>query len=162
MREGTRFFRHSIDHIFILLLLSVFTVCAVLTILIGARQYQAIADNMEYNYEARTAASYLEEKLRQSDLQGSVSLTELGSIPAIALSKETEQAAYTTYIYCYQNYLREITVSKGSDFLPKDGQEIMKAKELTIDQLTANLYCFTITDTSGTAYPVYVSLHVIQ
>ena len=65
MRERTRFFRHSTDHIFILLLLSVFTVCAVLTILIGARQYQAIADNMEHNYETRTAASYLQEKLRQ-------------------------------------------------------------------------------------------------
>ena len=153
---------HSIDHIFLLVLLSVFTVGAVFTILIGARQYQAIADNMDYNDETRTAASYLEEKLRQSDCSNSISITEIDSVPAIALTKEVNGEAYTTYLYCYRNYLREITVSSASTILPKDGQKIAEAGNLTIDQLAANLYCFTITDTKNVSYPIYISLSVRQ
>ena len=85
-----------------------------------------------------------------------------GAFPAIALSETVNDAIYTTYIYCYDGYLREITVSDGTTVLPGDGQKIIETNALAIDMVSSNLYCFTITDTTGYTYPLYISLNAKQ
>ena len=81
---------------------------------------------MTANYETRTVSSYLEEKMNQNDVAGSVAVTSIGAFPAIALSETVNDTIYTTYIYCYDGYLREITVSDGTTVLPGDGQKSLK------------------------------------
>ena len=130
---------HTIDRVFLLALLALFAATAFLVVSIGAKQYHSIADSMTANYETRTVSSYLEEKMNQND-----------------------DTIYTTYIYCYDGYLREITVSDGTTVLPGDGQKIIETKALAIDMVSSNLYCFTITDTTGYTYPLYISLNAKQ
>ena len=79
-----------------------------------------------------------------------------------ALSETVNDTIYTTYIYCYDGYLREITVSDGTTVLPGDGQKIIETNALAIDMVSSNLYCFTITDTTGYTYPLYISLNAKQ
>ena len=134
---------HTIDRVFLLALLALFAATAFLVVSIGAKQYHSIADSMTANYETRTVSSYLEEKMNQNDVAGSDTI-------------------YTTYIYCYDGYLREITVSDGTTVLPGDGQKIIETKALAIDMVSSNLYCFTITDTTGYTYPLYISLNAKQ
>ena len=139
---------HTIDRVFLLALLALFAATAFLVVSIGAKQYHSIADSMTANYETRTVSSYLEEKMN--------------AFPAIALSETVNDTIYTTYIYCYDGYLREITVSDGTTVLPGDGQKIIETKALAIDMVSSNLYCFTITDTTGYTYPLYISLNAKQ
>ena len=146
---------HTIDRVFLLALLALFAATAFLVVSIGAKQYHSIADSMTANYETRTVSSYLEEKMNQNDVAGSVAVTSIGAFPAIALSETVNDTIYTTYI-------REITVSDGTTVLPGDGQKIIETKALAIDMVSSNLYCFTITDTTGYTYPLYISLNAKQ
>ena len=52
---------------FVMILFLLFAITAAVLVLIGVRQYQVTADSMNYNYEVRTATSYLREKIRQHD-----------------------------------------------------------------------------------------------
>ena len=153
---------HTIDRIFILALLALFAATAFLLVSIGARQYKSIADSMTTNYETRNVSSYLGEKMNQNDVAGSVVVSSVGSAPAIALSETLNDNVYTTYIYCYDGYLREITVSADTVVSPGDGQKIIEADRLLIDMVSSNLYCFTITDHTGYTYPLYISLNAKQ
>ena len=72
------------------------------------------------------------KKNESNDVAGSVAVTSIGAFPAIALSETVNDAIYTTYIYCYDGYLREITVSDGTTVLPGDGQKIIETKHLPL------------------------------
>jgi len=148
---------HAIDTFFILALLALFAITSFFVIIIGARQYHSIADQMTQNYETRTASSYLVEKFNQNDIAGSVSITEIDGIPAIALTQTVNNQNYTTYIYAYEGYLRETTVSEGTAITPSYGQKIIEAVSLKINLCSNHLYCFTLTDTYGNTCPIYIS-----
>ena len=51
---------------------------------------------------------------------------------------------------------------RWNNCLPGDGQKIIETKALAIDMVSSNLYCFTITDTTGYTYPLYISLNAKQ
>lgn len=101
----------KIDGVFIIALFTMFAVTAFLLILIGAKQYQNTADTMDANYETRTISSYLTEKLRQNDTGGSITVTELEGTPALSLKSVENDISYVTYIYYYENALREMVSS---------------------------------------------------
>lgn len=147
----------AIDTFFILALLALFAITSFFVIMIGARQYHSIANQMTENYETRTAASYLAEKFNQNDVDGSVAVTDVEGIPAIALTQTIHEQKYTTYIYAYDGYLREVTVSHGTVITPSSGQKIVEASALDIMACSSNLYCFTLTDTYGNSRPIYIS-----
>lgn len=151
--------KHSLDTAFILVLLATFAITSFFVIIIGARQYHSIADRMTKNYETRTASSYLVEKFHQHDISGAVSITEIDGIPALSFAQEINQQTYHTLIYAYDGYLREITVSKDSSIQPDAGQKIIELSQFTITECTNNLYCLTLTDSTGTTTPVYISLN---
>jgi len=153
----TRNNSRAIDTFFILALLALFAITSFFVIIIGARQYHSIADQMTQNYETRTASSYLIEKFNQNDVAGSVSITEIEGIPAIALTQAVNSQNYTTFIYAHEGYLRETTVSEGTVITPSYGQKIVEAASLDITACSRNLYCFTITDTYGNACPIFIS-----
>lgn len=149
--------RHAIDTFFILALLALFSITSFFVIMIGARQYHSIANQMTENYETRTASSYLVEKFHQNDTNGSVMITDINGIPAVALTQTIREQNYTTYIYAYDGYLREITVSQGTSVTPSSGQKIVEASGFYATVCSNNLYCFTLTDTYGNSRPIYIS-----
>ena len=148
---------HTIDMVFILGILAVFGITSFFVILVGAKQYQATANRMSDNYETRTISSYLEEKLNQNDICGSGTVVQLESSDALALTQTINEQSYTTYIYAYDGYLWEITVTSDTPVVPGSGQKILETKELEIEALSSNLYQFTITSTIGDEYSLYVS-----
>ena len=77
--------QHSIEQIFVLILLTLFAAVAFILVAMGARQYHSIANLMTSNYEKRTISSYLEEKMNQNDGSGTIQMTNVGDSPAIAL-----------------------------------------------------------------------------
>lgn len=143
--------RHSIDILFPFMLLMLFSTVSILLIFFGAKQYEAIANRMAVNYELRTAAAYLEEKINQKDVSGSFSLTTIGSSDAIALTETVMKQKYTTYIYVYEGYLREICVFGNDTFAPEKGTPIMEAFDFSISAVSENLYKCSFTVAPGTA-----------
>ena len=149
---------YTVDSVFILALMALFGIISVYVIMIGAKQYKSIADRMSQNYETRTVASYLEEKLSQSDVSGSADVVMLDSVEALVLTDNINGQLYNTYIYAYDGYLLEITVSDGTEVSPGSGQKLIETGSLKMDMVSSNLFHFTITDTTGKDYSLFVSL----
>lgn len=153
--------RHAnkIDSIFVVALFTVFAITAFLLILIGAKQYQHTADAMDLNYESRTISSYLTEKIRQNDTAGAVSICELEGTPALAIYTIENEVVYITYIYYYNEALREIMVTSDSVFSLDSGQQIIQTAGFYPEYLENDLIKISITTTEGTTEYLYLTLH---
>lgn len=149
----------KIDSVFVIALFTMFAVTAFLLILIGAKQYQHTADTMDANYESRTISSYLTEKIRQNDSQGKVRITEIEGVHALALETIENDVTYITYIYHYDNALREIVVNAQSVFSLGSGQEIIKTGGFTAELVKDNLIKITVTTTEDQKETLFLPLH---
>lgn len=149
----------KIDGVFVIALFTMFAITAFLLILIGAKQYQNTADTMDDNYEVRTVSSYLTEKLRQSDSEGNITISELDGVSALSFKTSENNTSYITYIYYYKNALREIVVNDASVFSLETGQEIIKTGGFTAELLSENLLKITVTTTKGQKHLLYLTLH---
>ena len=67
---------HIVDFFFTLSLFCLFAASALIVVIIGSGVYRNTTLQMEENYVARTALSYVAEKVRQHDTSGGVRLTE--------------------------------------------------------------------------------------
>lgn len=149
----------KIDGVFVIALFTMFAVTAFLLILIGAKQYQNTANTMDANYETRTISSYLTEKLRQNDTSGTITITEIDGTPALALKTIENDISYVTYIYYYENALREIVVNESSVFSLETGQEIIQTGGFEADLISDNLLKITITTNEDQKHMLYLTLH---
>lgn len=149
----------KIDGVFVIALFTMFAVTAFLLILIGAKQYQNTANTMDANYETRTISSYLTEKLRQNDTSGTITITEIDGTPALALKTIENDISYVTYIYYYENALREIVVNESSVFSLETGQEIIQIGGFEADLISDNLLKITITTNEDQKHMLYLTLH---
>ena len=131
IRTGSR----RIDSIFVMILFFLFALTAFVLVMIGVRQYQSTADSMNYNYEVRTATSYLREKVRQNDSHAAISIDNIEDTDVLALKSEVNGIVYYTYIYYYDGYLRELYVQDGSSYSLSTGQQIIELLEMTINIL---------------------------
>ena len=149
----------KIDGVFVIALFTMFAVTAFMLILIGAKQYQNTANTMDANYETRTISSYLTEKLRQNDTSGTITITEIDGTPALALKTIENDISYVTYIYYYENALREIVVNESSVFSLETGQEIIQTGGFEADLISDNLLKITITTNEDQKHMLYLTLH---
>ena len=149
----------KIDSVFVIALFTMFAVTAFLLILIGAKQYQHTANTMDSNYEHRTISSYLTEKIRQSDGKGQVSIVKLEGIHALALETNENENTYITYIYYYDQALREIVVNEQSVFTLGSGQEIIKTGGFEAELITSSLLKITIITSEDKQQTLFISLH---
>ena len=149
----------TLDSVFVIALFTMFAVTAFLLILIGAKQYQNTADTMDANYETRTISSYLTEKVRQNDSNGTISIKNLEGTPALSLQTTENNISYVTYIYYYQNALREIVVNDASVFSLESGQEIIQTGGFKAELMFDSLLKVTVTTTDNQKQVIYLTLH---
>ena len=150
---------NRIDSIFVVALFTVFAITAFLLILIGAKQYQHTANTMDTNYESRTIASYLAEKIRQNDTAGAIAIEELQGTRALAIQTVEHDVTYITYIYFYDDSLREITVTTNSVFSLESGQQIIQTSGFSPELLANNLLKISITTTEGNTEHLFLTIH---
>ena len=88
---------------------------------------------------------------------GSVFTADLNGISAVAMTQNVNEQIYTTYLYVYDGYLRETTVSKNTLFTPESGITITELSALEIEYCSNNLFRIIVTDTFGNKTPIYIS-----
>lgn len=141
--------RHMIDFLFPVALFFVFALSALTVILLATRIYQSTTENSSLNYTSRTSLSYISEKIHQQDQEGSVSLGTFDGCEALVFRQETSGAVYFTYIYAYQDELKEIFLKQGASTDAAAGQTILKVKDFSMSQLSDSLFSFQCTDEAG-------------
>ena len=132
--------RHIVDILFVLALFLVFTLSTLTLVLFGANIYQNTVNSMEDNYNARTVCSYISGKFRSNDSAVDISIGSIDGQPSLILNQEINDASYSTYIYEYDGYLRELFVSDsvtlgaevlnaGNKLCPVDKFEVSECNE---------------------------------
>lgn len=151
--------RHIIDVLFVLALFAIFALSAIFLITIGANIYSKTVNNMEDNFDTRTALAYITEKVRQSDLEGQISIGELDGCPALVISSGTEGNQYQTYLYEYQGTLKELMMKQDIVLSPSAGQDILAVSDFELAPVNDRLINCRITLGSARTYDLYISVH---
>ncbi len=153
--------RHIVDILFVLALFCVFAASALMLVTIGANVYKQTVSDMSINFTQRTAYSYVTEKIRQNDTYDAVSVGELRGTPALILTQQINGESYSTYLYFYEGYLKELFIRKdsfaGTDILSA-GQDIMALSSFTAEEAEKGLIKLTIDTGDGPPMILYTAL----
>ena len=122
---------HTIDTVFPLIFILLFGFCALALVLSGAHVYQDTTDGLKQNYTIRTAATYLQEKVREYSSESQVEVLSQDGQTVIALYEEGD-SDYVTYIYLYKGKLRELFTKKDRDIVWSSGQELVSADTFSV------------------------------
>lgn len=156
-----------LDLIFILSLFLLFTITAVTTVLTGMKVYRHTADAMKQNYETRTFSSYLTEKVRQNDVDDGISVFSFSGseeknqiTEALCLTSYVGDQTYNTYLYLYDGYLRELTVSSDiTELSGTAGQPILPARSFVVTADDAGLLHISFVSEGGLSEELFFSVH---
>ena len=141
--------RHVIHILFPISLLFVFAVSSFIVLILAADLYASTTDQLLSNDESRTALSYLTEKIRQSDTDGSLGIADIDGRRCLSLSANYNGTVYVNYIYEYDGMLKELFVKEGINVPLKSGSDIIEISSFAVDELEANMYRFTVIDSEG-------------
>ena len=148
---------HIIDILFVIALFCMFALSAIFLISVGADIYGKTVSHMESNFNNRTAFAYVTEKIRQADTTDTVSIGSLDDIPALTITRTINDTRYITYLYQYENQLKELMVREDTPLSPSAGQDILTLHSFMPMQINENLYSFSFTTEEGDNRSFYVS-----
>jgi hypothetical protein len=132
---------HTVDAVFALILFCAFALSMLMVLMTGAGAYKNIRDAVRNHYSEDTCVSYIAMKLRHYDgADNSVTLGDVGGVPALLLSETMDGDEYVTAIYFYDGYVRELFAEAGYDQRPEDGFEIVEASSLTVTSPREGVY----------------------
>ena len=149
----------KVDMIFVFALVTIFAATSFILVLIGAKQYRYITDEMNINYGVRTTSSYIAEKIRQNDSDSAINISDLDGTPALSIVSHEGDVSYTTHIYYYDDALRELVVTENSVYSLSSGQKIIDMLGFTPTYINDSLISIEVIDTNGRVQTLYFNLH---
>ena len=150
--------KHMIDSVFVICLMLLFVLCALSVIAIGATIYQRNVSSMASNNSHRIASAYITEKIRQSDINGSVRTRDLFGERVLVMSKEINGELYNTYIYDFDGKLMELMARNDLNVIyPQSGQKIMEVKSFDIEEVSERMFKIEVVLEDGTEDFLYIT-----
>ncbi len=144
--------------LFVLVMFSVYTICALFLSVIGANVYENNATDSEESYNNRTSILYLTEKIRQNDNSDGISVREYNGTQILVLHKTYDEDKYESLIYVEDGFLCETLVPEGFELIRGLGQKIMPITSIGFDMSTSQLLELDVVDASGTAHSTMLYL----
>lgn len=154
--------KHMIDFLFPVALFFVFALSSLTVVLLAAGIYQSTTEDSALNDTARTSLSYITEKIHQNDTKGMVSLGTFDGCDALVLQQTYNDENYYTYIYAYENELKELFIKDGANATASDGKAILQVKDFSIELVNDQLLKFQCVDKNDRTASVIVGLRSQQ
>ncbi len=142
--------RHSIDIIFVLLLLGMFALSGITLIVLGTQIYQNILTGMERNSDARTARAYITQKLRQGQRASAIRIGSLDDIPTLEITQQFNGTDYVTKLYATDGKLKELFETMDAELPASAGSDVTAVDALTFDELPGGIAVHLVTATGKT------------
>lgn len=121
--------RSRITDVLGLLCLTGFALCLLLVLLTSASLYRNLVDRGETSYVRRTALQYLTTRVHQAER---VTVGNLEGCEALILEETVDGEVYTTWVYCYDGWLRELCAVPGAKLPPKAGETILETEYFSL------------------------------
>lgn len=122
----------AMNMLFTILLFLVFVLCALFTVLTGAKVYENISIRMEEIYEGSVSLNYIANKVRQGDEAGSVTVRQIDGTDVLELGQTIEGTEFVTWIYCRDGYIRELFTDTQSGLGLSDGLPVIECDGLNL------------------------------
>jgi hypothetical protein len=126
--------RHSLDLVVVVALFFIYATSALFLCVIGAEVYRETAEVMQNNYNQRTSALYVAEKVRQNDLNDATRIDSVEGAPALVLVEKRSGHNYETWLFVQDRTLYEGLFAPGDTIDLKLCQPIMPMASLTVRQ----------------------------
>lgn len=140
---------HVIDLLFPIALFFVFAASSLAVLVLTANHYSTQTAEEHDNYISHTSLSYINEKIRQNDERGGISIETRDNRSCLVLKRTIGTTAYVTYIYEYDGMLKELFVRDGVDVHLKDGTDIMEIHNFSMNETDDGFFRFTTIDKNG-------------
>ena len=153
--------QHSMQGVFVFVLLGLFAVMSTLMVLLGAQMYRGTVDRATRNNEDRVLGAYVRSMVRAEDNAQSVSIENRDGVSALSLRETFEDESFVTWLYCYEGQLYEQFTSDDGDFSPQSGTAICPAQRFE-PRLEGRLLTVDMVNANGDAETVQVALRCAQ
>lgn len=141
--------KHSVDNLFMIVLLGLFLIFLLLMLLFSAQAYRtAVAGNQENN-NLYTASAYITAKFRQHDGDETISTAALDGSPAFCMTDTINDKQYVTYIYLKNQQLKELFTAAGNTPSSEMGTTIADLNDFQVQQENNGFYRITLEDLDG-------------
>ena len=141
--------RHSIDNLFMIVLLGLFMIFLLLMLLFSAQAYRSAVSGNQTNNNLYTASAYITAKFRQHDNTQDISLETLNDSTALCLKDTINGSSYITYIYLKDQHLKELFTASQNTPSTQMGTDIASLDSFQIIQEYNGFYRITLTDLQG-------------
>lgn len=131
-----------------LLLACVFGVTLLGALSTGASVYRRVERRVTESGDRRVGLTYIAAKLHGGDQWNGVAAADFEGVPAVRLTEEIDGFIYETWLYVYDGWLRELFCEADSGLLPEDGEIIVEARSLSVEEADG-LLTLTYVDASG-------------
>ena len=159
-KKGNRV-QHSMQGVFVFVLLGLFALMSTLMVLLGAQMYHNTVDLSTMNNEGRVLSAYVRSMVRAQDASQAVTVEEYDGIPVLTMRETLDVGGFVTMLYCYEDHLYEWYTSEGNDFTPASGTAICPAFSF-VPSLNNGLLTVDMTNAKGDAETVQVALRCAQ
>lgn len=122
---------HSVDLLFTVALFCMFALSAMVILIAGANVYRGVNARGELEYNTMTPLSYIEQKVRQHDYSGGVTVTDINGTAVLCLHTTKNDVGYTTYIYESNGELKEAFWKDGTEPDLSTGTGLMDLESLS-------------------------------
>jgi len=153
--------QHSMQGVFVFMLLGAFAAMSTMMVLLGAQSYRSIVDHATQNNEGRTLGAYVRSMVRAQDADGSVELEQRDGMKLLALHETIDGEEYVTWLYCYEDMMYEQFTGAGRDFEPEGGSAICPAVSFE-PKLENGLLTVDMVDGAGESCRVQVALRCAE
>ena len=153
--------QHSMQGVFVFVLLGLFAVMSTLMVLLGAQMYRNTVDRSTANNEDRVLSAYVRSMIRAEDTSGAMEIGEYDGVKALAMREDLDGEAYVTWLYCYEGQMYEWFTSDDGEFRPESGTAICLAQRFE-PSLDNGLLTVNLVNAKGEPETVRVALRCAQ
>ena len=156
--------RHTIDVVFVLALACAFAASILMVLMLGANIYSHIQKTSEVQFAERVTLSYITAKVHSSDRAEGVSTGDFQGVSALYLNETFYGEDYSTVIYTYDGWLRELFTDTESalaedSWLSLDsGMPLLEVDYLSFELIKPNLLSVEFLDKEGNSGRAFVNL----
>ena len=152
---------HSMQGVFIFVLLGMFAVMSTLMVLLCAQMYRATVDNSHLNSQERLLSAYVRSMVRAQDNGGTIEIGEEEGIPVLRMKEVYDDEVYVTRLYQHEGSLYELFNDEAQAFNPNDGTAICDAGSFRAS-MNGQLLTVNMTDGNGKPCEVRVAMHCVN
>jgi hypothetical protein len=155
---------HPSSVIFVLTLAGIFAASILMVLMLGVNVYGNLQQTAEQQFNDRVSFSYVATKIRTHDSENAIRVGEFAGASALFLDDEFYDEEFTTIIYTYNGWLKEIFTDKEST-LDEDswltgsaGMQLLEIPYLSFEMKTETLLAITYLDGNGDRHQMFLNL----